>query len=252
MPSSTAPAPGSRPVGPDVALLLPPSEGKAPGGDGPGWDPASGRFGAVLETPRRTVVRALARAGGGDAKLLGVKGEALERARRANRQLLGSPCLPAVDRFTGVVWDHLDVRGLPLVARERAMASVLVVSGLGGVVALDDPLPDHRLKLSVSVAPLGRVATFWRPAISEVLGDALAGSLVIDLLPGEHAAAWVPDPRMTHLRVRLIGRDGQTAGHFAKAAKGRLARSLLRSADPERALRRWRDPEFRVEVERTA
>jgi cytoplasmic iron level regulating protein YaaA (DUF328/UPF0246 family) len=97
------------------------------------------------------------------------------------------------------------------------------------------------------------VATFWRPAITAVLGDALAGALVIDLLPGEHAAAWVPDPaRMTHLRVRLIGRDGQTAGHFAKAAKGRLARSLMRSTDPERALRRWRDPEFRVEVERAS
>lgn len=253
VPSPTAPTRGPRPAGPDVALLLPPSEGKAPGGDGPGWDPASGRFGAALEVPRRSVARALARAKGGDAKLLGVKGEALARAQQANRQLVDAPCLPAVDRFTGVVWDHFDVGGLPLVARERAMASVLVISALGGVVALDDPLPDHRLKLSVSVAPLGRVATFWRPAITEVLGDALAGSLVIDLLPGEHAAAWVPDPtRMTHLRVRLIGRDGQTAGHFAKAAKGRLARSLMRSTDPERALRRWRDPEFRVEIERTA
>lgn len=235
----------------DVAVLLPPSEGKAPGGDGPGWDPASGRFGAPLEASRRAIAKALARAEGGDARLLGVKGEALERAQAANRSLLGAPCLPAVDRFTGVVWDHLDVRSLPTAARERAMASVLVISALGGVVALDDPLPDHRLKLSVSLEPLGRVATYWRPTLTAALGDALDGSLVIDLLPGEHASAWVPDPtRMTHLRVRLVGGDGQTAGHFAKAAKGRLARSLLRSADPERALRRWRDPEFRAEVVR--
>jgi cytoplasmic iron level regulating protein YaaA (DUF328/UPF0246 family) len=235
----------------DVALLLPPSEGKAPGGGVPGWDPASGRFGAELERPRRSVVRALAKAKGGDARLLGVKGEALDRAQQANRSLLGAPCLPAVDRFTGVVWDHFDVRGLPVAARERAMASVLVLSGVGGVVALDDPLPDHRLKLSVSLAPIGRVATFWRPSISTVLREHLAGALVIDLLPGEHASAWVPDVGAgTHLRVRLIGRDGQTAGHFAKAAKGRLARSLMRSADPERALRRWRDDEFRAEVER--
>lgn len=233
----------------DLVLLLPPSEGKAPGGGEPGWDPASGRFGADLHPARRAVARALARAGGGDAKLLGVKGEALDRARTANRRLIGAPCLPAVDRFTGVVWDHFDVRGLPVAARERAMASVLVISALGGVVALDDPLPDHRLKLSVSLPPLGRVATFWRPTLSALLAEQLAGSLVIDLLPGEHAAAWTPDPdRCTHLRVRLIGRDGQTAGHFAKAAKGRLARSLVRSADPERALKRWRDPEFRVEL----
>lgn len=237
----------------DVVLLLPPSEGKAPGGGDPGWDPASGRFGAELERPRRAIARALSRAKGGDARLLGVKGEALERAQLANRRLVGGPCLPAVDRFTGVVWDHFDVGGLPPAARERAMASVLVISGLGGVVALDDPLPDHRLKLSVSLAPVGRVATFWRPSVSTVLGDHLDGALVIDLLPGEHAAAWVPEPSLgTHLRVRLIGRNGQTAGHFAKAAKGRLARSLMRSADAERALRRWRDPEFRAEVERVS
>jgi len=241
------PVPTSPPA--DVVLLLPPSEGKAPGGSEPGWDPASGRFGAELERSRRSVARALARAKGGDARLLGVKGEALERAMQANRRLIGAPCLPAVDRFTGVVWDHFDVRGLPVAARERAMASVLVVSALAGVVALDDPLPDHRLKLSASLAPLGRVATFWKPTITTVLGEHLRDALVIDLLPGEHAAAWIPDPgRMTHLRVRLVGRDGQTAGHFAKAAKGRLAASLMRSTDPERALRRWRDPEFRAVV----
>jgi cytoplasmic iron level regulating protein YaaA (DUF328/UPF0246 family) len=237
-------------TGVDLALLLPPSEGKAPGGGEPGWDPGSGRFGAELARPRRAVARALARAKGGDARLLGVKGDALERAQQANRRLLGAPCLPAVDRFTGVVWDHFGVRGLPAAARERAMASVLVISALGGVVALDDPVPDHRLKLSVSLDPIGRVATFWRPTLSALLADHLDGALVIDLLPGEHAAAWAAPPTsgMTHLRVRLVGRDGQTAGHFAKAAKGRLARSLVRSADPERALRRWRDPQFRAEV----
>ena len=234
---------------PDFALLLPPSEGKAPGGDGPGWDPASGRFGAELAGNRRAIARALARAKGGDAKLLGVKGEALERAQQANRRLVGAPCLPAVQRFTGVVWDNLDVAGLPLAARARAHESVLVVSALGGIVALDDPVPDHRLKLSVSIAPIGRVATFWRPTISDVLGDHLAGALVIDLLPGEHAAAWIPDTdRFTHRKVRLVGRHGEIGGHFAKAAKGRLARALLRSANPDAALRRWRDPEFRAEI----
>jgi cytoplasmic iron level regulating protein YaaA (DUF328/UPF0246 family) len=233
------------------ALLLPPSEGKAPGGSGPGWDPGSGRFGTRLARQRRTVAKALRAAGGGDAKLLGVKGEALERAQAVNRTLVGGPCLPAAERFTGVVWDHLDVAGLPAAARERALASVLVLSAVAGVVALDDPLPDHRLKFTAGLAPVGRLATSWRPTITAVLAEHLEGALVIDLLPGEHAAAWDPAAvPATHLRVRLIDRAGRPAGHFAKAAKGRLARSLLRSADPERALRRWRDPDFRAEVVR--
>jgi cytoplasmic iron level regulating protein YaaA (DUF328/UPF0246 family) len=139
--------------------------------------------------------------------------------------LIGAPCLPAV------------------------RASVLVLSALGGVVALDDPMPDHRLKLSVALAPVGRMASFWRPTISALLADRLDGALVIDLLPGEHAAAWTPEPgRFTHRKVRLVGREREIGGHFAKAAKGRLARALLRSTNPEAALRRWRDPEFRAEV----
>ena len=232
-----------------LAILLPPSEGKAPGGDLPGWDPGSGRFGAALERPRRRVARALKLAKGGDEKLLGVGGETLTRAQVANRRLVGAPVLPASERFTGVVWDHLDLATLAPPARTRAADAVVVVSALCGLVALDDPVPDHRLKLSVSLGALGRVATFWRPAISAALNDHLEGRLVIDLLPTEHAAAWNPDLQRYDLRrVRLIDRDGRSAGHFAKAAKGRLARALVEADDPEQVLARWTDDDFSLTI----
>ena len=138
---------------PDFALLLPPSEGKAPGGGAPGWDPASGRFGAELGPQRAAVARALARARGGDQKLLGVKGEELARAKDANSSLLdGAATLPAWERFTGVVWEHLLGSGrlgapddpLPKAARRQAASSVLVISALTGLTAWDDPVPDFR------------------------------------------------------------------------------------------------------------
>jgi len=233
-----------------LAILLPPSEGKAVGGALPGWDPADGRFGDVLASRRRRVARALKVAKGGDQKLLGVGGETLERAQQANRHLIGAPVLPASERFTGVVWDHLGLETLPAADREMADDAVLVVSALCGLIALSDPVPDHRLKLSVSIGALGRVSTFWRPTLTKVLNDHLEGRFVIDLLPGEHAAAWIPDPSRYDLRrVRLVDRDGRSAGHFAKAAKGRLARSLLQSKDPARALARWKDDEFTLTVE---
>jgi cytoplasmic iron level regulating protein YaaA (DUF328/UPF0246 family) len=234
---------------PVLAILLPPSEGKALGGVLPGWDPADGRFGDVLGSRRRRVARALKVAKGGDQKLLGVGGETLERARQANRALVGAPVLPASERFTGVVWDHLDLATLAAPARARADGAIVVVSALCGLVALTDPVPDHRLKLSVSIGALGRLSTFWRPKLSAVLNDHLEDRLVIDLLPGEHAAAWAPDPSRYDLRrVRLVDRDGRSAGHFAKAAKGRLARALLEAEDPARALARWRDDEFSLTI----
>ena len=73
-----------------LGLLLPPSEGKALGGDGPTWAAGLGRF-AELERRRSTLVRRLARVRGGNEKLLGVGGSHLVSARLANATLQVSP-----------------------------------------------------------------------------------------------------------------------------------------------------------------
>ena len=216
----------------------------------PGWDPGDGRFGPELAAARRRVARALAKAKGGDQKLLGVGGPTLERARLANRSVVGAPVLPACERFTGVVWDHLALGDLSPAGQGRARDSIIVVSGLAGLLALDDPVPDHRLKLSVSLGALGRVATFWRKPLTAALDRALEGRLVIDLLPGEHAAAWTPDrDRYDLRRIKLLANDGKPVGHFAKAAKGALAHALLAANDPERALKGWTHPDFTLAID---
>lgn len=225
-----------------LVILLPPSEGKALGGEAPAWTPDSGRF-AELAPQRERVAKALARANGGTQKLLGVKGDALARAKDANVSLLdGALTLPAWQRFTGVVWEHLLGTGtggapddpLPAAAKRRAKRSVVVISAVTGLSAWDDPVPDFRLKLSVSLGRLGRVDRLWREPLSEVLDAHLAGHTVVDLLPNEHRAAWTPDPEghgYELLRPSLLLADGRPAGHWGKAAKGLLARALLGDAD---------------------
>lgn len=233
-----------------LLLLLPPSEGKAEGGD-PAlpWQPASGRFAAELGRRRADVAAALAAVGGGDQKLLGVGGMHLDRARAANAVLVGAPSLPAGERYTGVVWDALDLGSMRAPLRRRANASVLVVSGLLGVTALDDPTPDYRLKMSASLAPMGRLATWWRPAVSAAIDDAATRRYVVDLLPNEHRAAWEPDARTTGVRVGFVERSGKVAGHDAKAAKGRLARYLLESTGhPLDLLDAWQDERFDLSI----
>ena len=85
--------------------------------------------------------------------------------------------------------------------------------------------------------PVGNLAAFWRPVLSSVLDDHLAGHTVVDLLPNEHRAAWTPDPaRYELVRPALVHRDGRPAGHGGKAAKGLLARALLTSGDVEATL----------------
>ena len=77
-------------------------------------------------------------------------------------------------------------------ARRRLRGTTLVVSGLWGAAALADPIPDYRLKMSARLDPLGRMATWWRPHLTAALADRLAGRVVWDLLPAEHAGGVGP------------------------------------------------------------
>jgi cytoplasmic iron level regulating protein YaaA (DUF328/UPF0246 family) len=216
-------------------VLLPPSEGKADGGRGR-WTAESGRFGALAEA-RAAVVAAYVAAMARDAeRVVGAGGAIAERARAAARALEAGTAraLPAHRRFTGVVWEHLRPADLPAAALRR----IVVVSGLCGLVAGTDPVPDHRLKLSVSLDGLGRLDRWWRPVLTEALAAHARRSRVWDLLPKEHAAAVDLGIART-VRVRF---EGDT-GHAAKAVKGAFARAVLldgRDAVSAFAFHDWR------------
>jgi uncharacterized protein len=242
-----------------LALLLPPSEGKASGGNGPGWNPADGAFGPLLRERRQAVMAALAAVDGGHQKLLGVGGVHLERARNANRHLVGAPTMAANQRYTGVVWDHLDAATLSGAAKRRAARNVAVVSGLHGVVLAGDPVPEYRLKMGATLAPLGVMSRWWRPGVTEAIEQWARGRVVVDLLPQEHRAAWDPDPATfaAVIRVNLVEFDdtsgtSRVVGHHAKAAKGLLARHLIEcGGDPRRALSSWQHPRFSLHLDPT-
>ena len=230
-------------------VLLPPSEGKTSGGDGPGWHPDSGAF-TELAGPRVRVANALRRSKGGTKKALGADGDLLRRAKAANLAVVGGPTLPAWQRFSGVVWEALSPSDLTTRARRRAEAGVIVVSAVAGLSAWSDPVPDFRLKLSAALPPIGRLGAFWKEPITRALNDRLEGATVVDLLPNEHRAAWIPDPgRYDLVRPLLATRDGKPAGHAGKATKGRLARAILESGDVESTLATFDPGELTLTVE---
>lgn len=208
---------------PQPVILLPPSEGKAPGGDGPGWAPAT-MADPTLDRHRRAVLRA-ARASGATP-------------RRA-------PTRPAMERYTGVLYQELSWTTLAAPARRRGEAQVRIVSGLWGLVAPADPIPPYRLKMSASLDGLGRLSTWWRPRLSPVVAGLTEGRVVWDLLPIEHAAAmdWSAATPAQRVTVRFLDAEGRTVSHWNKLLKGSLVRWLLteRPAGPE-ALGTFRHP----------
>ena len=217
------------------------------GGTSRRWEPDSGTFSALAD--RRTQLSdALVAVHGGSEKLLGVKGDHLDRAQAANVSLVGAPSLPAWRRYTGVVWDHLDPATLAATDRRR----IVVVSGLLGLVRGDDPVPDYRLKMGATLAPIGKLSTWWRDDLSATLSRYAAGRtakqprVIVDLLPKEHRAAWIPDARINAVSIEFVDPSGKPGGHFAKAAKGEFARAIL--TDGLAAIDRWRHDRFELAV----
>lgn len=200
---------------PQPLILIPPSEGKAPGGDGRAWAPGA-MADPVLDGARRTVLRAATSAGA--------------VARRA-------PTRPAMERYTGVLYQELAWATLPAVARRRGDDQVRIVSGLWGLVAPADPIPAYRLKMSARLDGLGRLSGWWRPRLLPVLAARTEGAVVWDLLPQEHEAAmdWPSCRPARRVTVRFVDDRDRTVSHWNKLLKGSLVRWLLtaRPAGPE-------------------
>jgi len=220
-------------------ILLPPSEGKAPGGTGAPWSPGRGPD-DELDGPRTQVldalVAAMAAPESARAKLLGVKGDALAAATAANQAVRSAPTRPAIERYTGVLYDALDWASLDATARRRGTAQIRIVSGLWGLVAPRTPIPDYKLKMGASLAGVGRLASFWKPHLTSVLAGGARGRTVWDLLPNEHAAAWDPAAALPRRRITVrfvddVGtgraRKQVTVAHWNKLLKGALVRHVL-------------------------
>jgi uncharacterized protein len=221
-----------------VLVLLPPSETKAPGGDGAPLDLAG------LSSPELTPVRTelaeallkLADDVPASRAALGLSAKQDEEIAR-NAALFTSPTRPALERYTGVLYDALDVRSLTRAQRSRADRRLAVGSALFGLVRGTDAIPAYRLSAGSSLPGLPTLRGLWRPALGPVL--AAAGELVVDLRSGSYAAL-APVPGAVTVDVLSERPDGTRAvvSHFNKAHKGRVARLLATTtAEPADVVR---------------
>lgn len=210
----------------EVRVLLPPSEGKAPGGRGRPLDLDALSFPA-LTPARRQLVEAVERLAQRDpAGLRTALGLTPRQAAEveADATLTTSGTLPALERYTGVLYDTLGYATLSGPARRRADTSLVVASALFGLLRPRDRVPAYRLSGSTVLPGLGGLAPLWRP----VLEPELAGvrGLVVDLRSGAYAAL-ARVPGAVDVRV-LRETDGRRSvvSHDNKWTKGHLARAL--------------------------
>ena len=144
-----------------------------------------------------------------------------------NRAISKSPVMPAIERYTGVLYDALDVASLDVAAREFLRTSVVIHSALFGLLGADDGVPAYRFSHDSRI-PGTSLAKLWSGANAQVL-EANDG-LILDLR-SESYVHLGPAPARGHsvfLRVVSEGDDGRmrALNHFNKHGKGELVRAL--------------------------
>ncbi|MFC7753306.1 YaaA family protein [Tsukamurella soli] len=182
----------------------------------------------LTDTRRRladALVAVSADDGAGRAALGLSEGQADELDR--NRALWTAPTRPALERYTGVLYEALDVPGLSKAQRAKADARLAIGSALFGVVRAGDPIPAYRLSAGSKLPGLRTLAAEWRPALAAELA-ALDCGLIVDLRSGGYAALGRVDGGVTATVVTERA-DGSRAvvSHFNKHHKGLLARALV-------------------------
>lgn len=224
-----------------MLLLLPPSETKAPGGDGPPLDLAALTAPALTPVRTRLTGALVALAGDvpGSRAALGLSPRQDDEVAR-NAALFTASTLPALQRYTGVLYDTLDVGSLTRAQRARADRRLAVGSALFGLVGAADRIPAYRLSAGSSLPGLPTLRSLWKPVLEPVLAD--TDGMVVDLRSGSYAAL-APVPGAVAVTVLSERADGTRSviSHSNKAHKGRLARLLATTpAEPDdvRQLRR--------------
>jgi cytoplasmic iron level regulating protein YaaA (DUF328/UPF0246 family) len=190
----------------DILILIPPSEGKAEGGSKPP---------IKLNAEQEHMVNELEYHEGDMEKLLGVKDEALQKAIETNKKIRTSKTMPAMQRYTGVVYDGLDYASMSSEAKEFCDTHVRIMSALFGLIKPQENIPDYKFKIGTL-----RATRFWNNK------NDLKNYFVIDLLPKSHQKAVRYDEgRRIEFYMERFGAK-VPAGHNGKLVKGKFIRYL--------------------------
>ncbi|WP_205877844.1 peroxide stress protein YaaA [Mycobacterium camsae] len=221
-----------------MIVLLPPSETKRTGGDGPPL--RLGELSSPGLTPLRSaLVGELVELASDPLTCRAALGlsPAQDAEIQRNAALRTAPALPAIRRYTGVLYDALDIESLRGAQATRARARLFIGSALFGLLRADDRVPAYRLSATSKIPDKPTLAVRWRPVLAPALAELAAENLIVDLRSGSYVALG-RTPSAISVDVLAQHPDGRRTSvtHFNKAYKGRLARALATTkAEPNDA-----------------
>jgi len=210
-----------------VLLVLPPSETKRDGGDATPLDLTALGFPALAAERRQIVaaLKALSRSVADSTAALRLGSTQRSEIDR-NRAVASSPTMPALDRYTGVLYDGLEVTTLSTKERAFAHDHVVIHSALFGLVRAGDPIPAYRLSHDARLPGIS-LRRHWSASVTRQLAE--YDGLVLDLRSEAYAKLGPAPPGAWYVRVLSEDARGRrlALSHFNKKSKGEFARAIV-------------------------
>lgn len=144
---------------------------------------------------------------------------------QANLAIMTSGTMPALQRYTGVLYDALGYDELSKNALQRAQNQMFIQSSLFGLIPAMERIPYYRLSAG-SVLPGVSLSKLWTVAHRDVW-PRLTGQ-ILDMRSKAYVSLNpIPTDRDSFFVEVLDANSGKALNHFNKKAKGALAKVIL-------------------------
>jgi cytoplasmic iron level regulating protein YaaA (DUF328/UPF0246 family) len=145
----------------------------------------------------------------------------------ANNVFRDAELMPAINRYTGVLYSATNVSMWTTEQRDWAATHVYIHSALFGIISSADQIPVYRLSYDTKVA--GRaLKEYWGAQVGDALGEMAAGDWILDCRSaGYRELAPIPaDIPSASLDV-VSSNGGKALNHFNKIHKGELVAAFV-------------------------
>jgi hypothetical protein len=131
---------------------------------------------------------------------------------------------PAINIYSGVLYQALDYPSLTATEKRRADNKVLIISAVFGAVRPLDEICSYKAKIKPSL---------WKKPLSQALVE-FDSPLIIDMRSSTYSTVWHPKPSST-VGIRVfteVGGEKKVITHMSKKYRGEITRLLLTTKTP--------------------
>ena len=216
----------------NYAILLPPSEGKREGGDKKYIYVKEQNSFNFLENERKFLLQKIldfiSKANNLDLEKLFVVKSNIEEITALLKDFDQKLTLPAINRYSGVMFNAIDYPSLNEDQKNRADQVILFIDGLFGLLKPQDFIPNYKLAISAKFTDF-KIDFYWKKIFKDYLAKILENKIILDILPQAHRKAVDINQKNCYLInfFTMKNCEAKNAGHISKKLKGEFIRYIL-------------------------